>query len=578
MALPNLHPGELIGRRYAIVRELARGERAATYLATGAHGRQAVLRILDPELPELLVRVEQLRQVSERARRLPPEMVASFFVGSDAVQRAPFIVTPFAASPSLAQLVMRDRIGPPEIVSLAAHLARAVDALHELELAHRGLSPTNVFLGPPPEYSVQLVDPGLPAVLRHRDAAAPLAWLAPEQIHDPDAGIPASDVFVSALLVFHALTGRSLLRSIERSPTDVRALYDEVATRPRASEVAAELGVELPATIDEVFRRALARDPGARHPKAQDFAGELADALGVPMPIFKALTPSDPQVPAESIPPVADGSLAGTSTPSSPPPNEMDAVHEAATRPDLVEREEASSDQSHEAPSIEPRPTPNLISLVTKAAPPVAASGPNLPSTPDPREAFGSRLRLERLPYDDPSLVAPPSKLADVMRIVRRRKWLIGGAGVVLVGVALAVIARQRSRSDAPTSAIATTEEPASSVPSKDVDDAGLAEIAAPDVPAPPPESPKPASTAPESTLRRGEGELVVVCEPACDAIAIDGKLTKHGSPFVLRGGTHAIGVSRPRYSGAWKKVDVPAGKRTSVTFHLVPKPAKPPR
>jgi hypothetical protein len=80
----------------------------------------------------------------------------------------------------------------------------------------------------------------------------------------------------------------------------------------------------------------------------------------------------------------------------------------------------------------------------------------------------------------------------------------------------------------------------------------------------------------PGPALREGEGALTIVCEPACERIAIDGRVRKATSDaIVLPAGKHGIGVSKNGYAGAWKLVPVASGERATVEFPLTPLPGR---
>jgi serine/threonine-protein kinase len=167
-------------------------------------------------------------------------------------------------------------------VGVAAYVAlRAADALDHahrrrgargeaLRVVHNDVSPANVLLGF--DGSVRVIDFGIAqAALRERPGAGVLrgrfGYLSPEGVQ----GLPVdrrADVFSLGVVLHEMLTGEKLFSS--RSELAVLA---EVRTADVAPPSARRPGV--PAGLDAVVLRALARDPEQRF----RWASELRDAL-----------------------------------------------------------------------------------------------------------------------------------------------------------------------------------------------------------------------------------------------------------------------------------------------------------
>src|ERR1700675_3593029 len=96
--------------------------------------------------------------------------------------------------------------------------------------------------------------------------------MAPEQITRSEVTV-ATDVFSLAVVPYEALTGRKPFEGETITPI----LYSVVNTDPPPPS---SWNPELPRPYDDVFRRALAKDPTARFPSA----GALVAALGLSAP------------------------------------------------------------------------------------------------------------------------------------------------------------------------------------------------------------------------------------------------------------------------------------------------------
>jgi serine/threonine protein kinase len=150
-----------------------------------------------------------------------------------------------------------------------AHRSRGQDGA-PLQVVHRDLSPANVLLGF--DGGIHLIDFGVAsaAFRAHREGTAlrgKFGYLSPEQVR----GLPVdrrADVFSLGAVLHEALTGERLFRG----PSDL-AVLERVRTADVPAPSRRNPGV--PAGLDDVVLRALAREPAGRFA----WAGEMAEAL-----------------------------------------------------------------------------------------------------------------------------------------------------------------------------------------------------------------------------------------------------------------------------------------------------------
>ncbi len=124
-----------------------------------------------------------------------------------------------------------------------------------------------------------------------------LDYLAPEQIRGEEAG-GGVDVYALAGLLHHCLTGAVPFPR----DTDAARLWAHVNAPPPAPS---KLRAGLPAAIDGVVARGMAKDPAARFQSAAELAAACALALGVaiPEPAGGERPAPPPQSPGEEVPP-----------------------------------------------------------------------------------------------------------------------------------------------------------------------------------------------------------------------------------------------------------------------------------
>jgi serine/threonine protein kinase len=202
-------------------------------------------------------------------------------VEADTESDSPFLVTQYAAGPSLSEQVKRDGAVDPEmLVGLATGLAEALVAIHAAGVVHRDLKPGNVILT---QAGPKVIDFGIAQALdgtvmtrTGRSMGSP-GFMAPEQI----TGVSGqeADVFAWGLTVAYAASGRQPFGS---GPAEVLP-YRIVHGTP---DIAAVPPVLLP-----LVEAAVSKDPTAR-PTAADLLARLT-AAATPQPGHGPAAPED---------------------------------------------------------------------------------------------------------------------------------------------------------------------------------------------------------------------------------------------------------------------------------------------
>jgi eukaryotic-like serine/threonine-protein kinase len=268
-ALPN---------RYADPRPIGRGGMGQIYLAEDRElGRKVAIKVLD----DRFAGNEQLRERFKRealaAARLSghPHVVTIFDVGES--QGRPFIVMEYLPGGTLGDRTRQGPVEPGEALSWLGQIAEALDAAHELGVVHRDVKPPNLLFDARGELVVadfgiaRVADDTLTGMTAPGTVLGTAGYLAPEQALGQPA-TPASDRYALGVIGYELLTGG---RPFERQSETAEAAAHIHEPVPPASERQAEL----PRAVDDVFDRALAKDPGERHSTGADFVSALGEAL-----------------------------------------------------------------------------------------------------------------------------------------------------------------------------------------------------------------------------------------------------------------------------------------------------------
>ena len=265
---------------YRIEHLLGRGGMGTVYRAFDVRlGRPVALKLLTPGASGSDGAPERLLHESRLAARLDHPNVIPIYEAGQRDGRL-FIAMRYVAGGDLKELLRREGALPPaRAVALAAQVADALDAAHRRGLVHRDVKPSNVLLDSEDgREHCYLADFGLTQSTTDRGPAdgqgmGTIDYVAPEQIRgEPLDG--RADQYALACLLFECLTGSVPYRA----RSDVAAIFAHLEEPvPGASERAADL----PAAIDPVLARGMAKLPEERFASCSDLVAEASMALGV---------------------------------------------------------------------------------------------------------------------------------------------------------------------------------------------------------------------------------------------------------------------------------------------------------
>jgi serine/threonine-protein kinase len=214
------------------------------------------------------------REVRTASKLNHPNIVVVYDGGLE--QGVPFLAMEFVEGPTLAAELARHRRLPLErALYVVSKIADGLAYAHAHGIVHRDLKPANILLAAGTE--PKIADFGVAKLMSSASATALTAavgtpsYMAPEQIegHGVDA---RSDVFALGILAYELLTGRQPF--VGEGWTAVMFQIMNVEPEPATAADAS-----LPAAVDAVLARSLAKNPNERTPDVVTFAKDLASAL-----------------------------------------------------------------------------------------------------------------------------------------------------------------------------------------------------------------------------------------------------------------------------------------------------------
>jgi tetratricopeptide (TPR) repeat protein len=267
-----------LGTAYTLDRELGGGGMSRVFVADERRlNRKVVIKVLSPELAAG-VSAERFEREIQLAASLQQANIVPILAAGD-TDGLPFYTMPFVEGQSVrARLAAHGPLPVADVVGILRDVAKALSYAHERGVVHRDIKPDNVLLS---GGTAVVTDFGIAKAISA--ARAPSdggtltqmgtsigtpAYMAPEQAAgDPDVDHRA-DIYSLGCMAFEMLTGQTPFQG--RSPAKMLAAH-MMETAPLVSS----LRPEVPAGLDALVERCLAKEPSARPQSGVELAHAL---------------------------------------------------------------------------------------------------------------------------------------------------------------------------------------------------------------------------------------------------------------------------------------------------------------
>lgn len=282
----------LLGGRYEVRSLIGRGGMAQVHLGRDTRlSRLVAIKILRVDLARDSVFQTRFRREAQAAASLNhPNIVAVYDTGEEAVRGAdgktisvPYIVMEYVEGHTVKDLLGDETPVPiPEAVEITTGVLSALEYAHAAGLVHRDIKPGNVMLTN--SGKVKVMDFGIARALADSQATmtqtnaviGTAQYLSPEQARG-EVVDERSDLYSAGCLLFELLTGKAPFHG----DSAVSLAYQHVSeTPPLPSSIAADI----PAELDRVTMKALAKNPDDRYSSAAEMQVDLVRAAeGLPI-------------------------------------------------------------------------------------------------------------------------------------------------------------------------------------------------------------------------------------------------------------------------------------------------------
>ena len=279
-----LQKGEQLGA-YSILDHLGTGGMGEVYLAQDARlDRTVALKILVPEVAADERRMQRFRQEAKVTSSLnQPNILTIFEFGEEGSMT--FLAAEFVDGETLRDYVRGKRLKLSDILEIAIQILAALDAAHEAGIIHRDIKPENVMIRKR-DHVVKVLDFGLAKVTEKSKGSltaeasltefktAPglimgtVNYMSPEQAQAKTVSV-RSDIWSVGVLLYEMVAGTNPFGGSTSAHTIVEVLEKEPAPLARPG------GAEVPAELQRIVSKSIAKNPDERYQTAKDMLIDL---------------------------------------------------------------------------------------------------------------------------------------------------------------------------------------------------------------------------------------------------------------------------------------------------------------
>jgi serine/threonine protein kinase len=265
--------------KYEVISELGKGATSAVYRAYDPfQNRQVAIKVVFPEAlgdQEYGRRYRKLfvTEASLAGKLSHPHIAAIY----DAVagEEASYIVMEYVDGSTLEQFTHHDSLLPVQrIVEIIYKCAKALEYASNQGVIHRDIKPANILLAGETDIKVSDFGAALTQAAETTQVSGigSPAYMSPEQVKEQQLS-HQTDIFSLGVVMYQLLTGRLPFQGAN----NYSMIYQIINIDPPSP---IEVRPDIPPRIDAIVMRALQKDTARRYQTWDEFAHDLATALG----------------------------------------------------------------------------------------------------------------------------------------------------------------------------------------------------------------------------------------------------------------------------------------------------------
>jgi serine/threonine protein kinase len=256
--------------RYKVLGTLGSGAMGTVYLAEDPLlKRSLAIKVVREGTGDAEVLLRFRREAEVSARLNHPNAITVFDVGEEP-GLGPYLVMEYVEGECLSERLKRGALEPEQAAGLLLQAGDALEAVHALGILHRDIKPENFMVGP--DGRIKLMDFGIARTDHGRLTTTTSflgtpAYSAPEVLNGAK-GSASSDRWAFTLTAFEMLTGKLPFAGESVGAVLFRIVHEDPV-----------LPQDMDPGLQEVFQRALDKDPSRRFPDVRSFLRALLEAL-----------------------------------------------------------------------------------------------------------------------------------------------------------------------------------------------------------------------------------------------------------------------------------------------------------
>jgi len=259
--------------RYEIGREIGQGAFATVYLANDSrHERQVALKVLNSDNGSESGELRFVREIRMLARLQHPNILPLHDSGH--VEALLYYLMPYVSGETLRARINRERqLSIEAAVQIGCEAADALSYAHAQGIIHRDIKPENILLSGGhaviADFGIaRAIDLAGVQALTRTGVGGPgtPAYMSPEQLLGDRQVDGRSDIYSLGCVLYEMLTGKPPFAGKE----GFAKRFTQSAPPPSS------LRKDVPAWLDSVIRKTLARQPEARYGRAEDLVRDLS--------------------------------------------------------------------------------------------------------------------------------------------------------------------------------------------------------------------------------------------------------------------------------------------------------------
>jgi len=266
--------GTTFAGRYEIIEELGKGGMGVVYKAKDSKLKRIVaLKFLSPELTQDLKARERFLQEAQAASALEHNNICNIHEIGETEDGQMFIAMAYYEGEPLKKKIECGPLELKDALDIAVQIAQGLAKAQEKGIVHRDIKPANVIVTS--DGVVKIVDFGLAKlegvarITKTRTTMGTVAYMSPEQARGEEVD-QRTDIWSLGIILYEMITGQPPFRG----ENEQAILYSILNKDPRPVK---ELPNGIPLELDNIIRKALAKDPAKRFASGKEMSEALEE-------------------------------------------------------------------------------------------------------------------------------------------------------------------------------------------------------------------------------------------------------------------------------------------------------------